>query len=376
MMERFEPPGNSGQERKGSTASKPPKDGHAKRKCGRPPPTVFTAAELMAQDIPPVRWILPRILPEGLTILAGKPKMGKSWLALDLSVAVATGGKVLGIQVEQGDVLYLALEDTKRRLQDRLKLITSGTSAPLDGLSFEIDWLPFDQGGLDYLDQWLGDHPAVRLVVIDTFARVRRKQRPNASVYGEDYAATHEVKALADKHRVAILLVHHLRKGGAADPVEEVSGSTGLTGAADGVLVLRRERGQADAILCATGRDIDEKEIALSWDRASVRWRLLGDADDYRLSPEREQIRRALIEAGQPLSPKEVAEALSKDDNSVRQLIWKMEKEGQIKSTGSGQYIVNNIDNHKRSNSGNGNNEATGPLSLLPVIQEGLLVDA
>ncbi len=125
MMERVEPPGNVGQERKGSTASKSPKDGHAERKCARPPPTVFTAAELMAQDIPPVRWILPGILPEGLTILAGKPKMGKSWLALDLSVAVATGGKVLGLQVEQAGVLYLALEDTKRRLQDRLKILTS-----------------------------------------------------------------------------------------------------------------------------------------------------------------------------------------------------------------------------------------------------------
>ncbi len=105
-------------------------------------------------------------------------------------------------------------------------------------------------------------------------------------------------------------------------------------------------------------------------------WGLLGNADDYRLSPEREQIRRVLIDAGEPLLPKEVAETLSKDDNSVRQLLWKMEKEGQVISAGSGQYIVNNIDNHKRSNSGNGNNEATGPLSLLPVIQEGLLGDA
>ncbi len=347
------------------------KDDHNRSGGARPPPSVFTAADLIAQIIPPVRWVLPGILPEGLTILAGKPKMGKSWLALDLAIAVATGGMVLGIQVERADVLYLALEDTKSRLQSRLKKLTWGITAQLDGLSLEIDWPPFGQHGLTHLEEWLGTHPAVGLVIIDTFARVRRKPKTNANVYADDYAAAHEVKALADKHRVAILLVHHLRKCGATDPVEEVSGSTGLTGAADGVLVLKRERGQADATLFTTGRDIDEEEIALNWDRESAKWRALGKADDYRLSLERDEIRRVLTEAREPMSPAEVAEALGKSHNSVKQLMWKMEKDGQIESTGSGRYIVNNFNNPIDSNNlSNSDNQATDRLPRLPVIQE------
>ena len=339
------------------------------KKHGAPTPSVFTAAELMLEEIPPVRWILPGILPEGLTILAGKPKMGKSWLALDLALAVANGGKALGIQVEQGDVLYLALEDTKRRLQSRIEILTSGTSGNLGNLSFEISWPPFDQGGLEHLDRWLEKQPSTRLVIIDTFARVRIKQRSNANIYSEDYGAAYMVKALADKHRVAILLIHHLRKARASDPIEEISGSTGLTGAADNLLVLRRERGQADAFLCVTGRDIDEAELALMWDATTAHWKCLGAADDYRLSAEREEIRRALLKAAQPLSPKEVAEAIGKNDNAVKQLLWKMQRNGQVEPVGSGKYTVDNNDNQiEDGNSDNGSNPPR--LPRLPVIHD------
>ena len=175
------------------------------------------------------------------------------------------------------------------------------------------------------------------------------------------------VKALADKHRVAILLVHHLRKTRASDPIEEVSGSTGLTGAADGVLVLRRERGQADAFLCVTGRDIDEQELALSFDTPTAQWKYLGAADDYRLSAEREEIRRALLKAARPLSPKEVAEAIGKKDNAVKQLLWKMLRDGQVNPAGTGTYTLDNNDN--RIEDGNRDNRSN-PLRLpgLPVI--------
>src|SRR5918992_3521750 len=92
---------------------------------------IFTAAELMAEDLPPVRWVVPEILPEGVTFLAGKPKLGKSWMGLGLGIAVATGGVALGTkQVEQGEVLYLALEDNKRRIQNRLNKLLAGRPAP------------------------------------------------------------------------------------------------------------------------------------------------------------------------------------------------------------------------------------------------------
>lgn len=326
-----------------------------------PGPQPFTAKALMAEEIPPVRWVVPGMLPEGLTILAGRPKIGKSWLVLDLGLTAATGGRVLGhIQLDQSEVLCLALEDSKRRLQERLTTLLardSANGAP-EALVFGIQWHRFDAGGLVALDRYLTEHPEVRLVIIDPFERVRRKRRPNANLYAEDYAAAQELKAVADKHHVAILVVHHLRKAEADDPIELVNGSTGLTAAADTILVLKRQRGQAAAVLYATGRDIDEQELALGWDNASCHWSLLGSASDFRLSPERDEIRRVLAEAGKPLFPKEVAEALGKDHNAVKQLLWKMANDGQVKLAGSGRYTIDNSTNRgKGGNSGNSGNQ-------------------
>src|SRR5215207_710344 len=225
-----------------------------------------SATELMAIEFPEPRWIVPGIVPEGTTILAGKPKMGKSWLALGTSVAVAAGGVALGTKrVERGAVLYLALEDNPRRLQSRLKKLLPGGAAP-EGLELATEWPRLGDGGLDALEAWLNTHPDARLVVIDTLAKFRTGQT-GKSLYKEDYEAVEPLVELAAHHNVAILIVHHLRKLGADDPLDQVSGSMGLTGGADGALVLNRERGRADAYLYVTGRDIEEeKELALSWD--------------------------------------------------------------------------------------------------------------
>src|SRR5215212_8360654 len=201
-----------------------------------------SAKELMAIEFPLPRWIVPGIVPEGTTILAGKPKMGKSWLALGTSLAVAAGGIALGTKrVERGAVLYLALEDNPRRLQSRLKKLLPGGAAP-EGLELATEWPRLGDGGLDALEAWLNTHPDARLVVIDTLAKIRAGQS-GKNLYKEDYEAVEPLVELAAHHNVAILIVHHLRKLGAEDPLDQVSGSMGLTGGADGALVLNRERG-------------------------------------------------------------------------------------------------------------------------------------
>src|SRR6266567_3107932 len=244
---------------------------------GKPSPSPLQ--ELLARNLPPVRWAIPDILPEGLNLLAGKPKQGKSWLALAISLAIAAGGYALGKQpVTQGQVLYLALEDNERRLQSRARQLLASMAEVPDGIEFELRWPRLDQGGLRYLEEYLQSHPQVRLVVIDTWAKVspcsKGRQR---SQYEEDYEALTPLKHLADDYRVSILAVHHLRKLVADDVLDEISGSIGVTGAEDGAPILKRERGQSEAMLYVTGRDIEQdQQLALVFDRTTATWTLAG----------------------------------------------------------------------------------------------------
>jgi hypothetical protein len=300
----------------------------------------FTVVELMAEELPEVKWVVPGILPEGVTLLAGKPKLGKSWLALGLAIAVATGGAALGNkQVEAGDVLYMALEDNRRRLRKRFGKLLSG-----DGphrLYIAIECPRMDKGGAKALEEWLEEHPDARLVVVDILKRVRPRAPASRSVYEADYEALEAMQRLAGEYGVSILVVHHLRKLDADDPLDEVSGSTGLSGGADGVLVLKRDRGRADAFLHVTGREIEEEaELALRWDSGLASWTLMGDAEEYRVSQERQDIIRVLEESGVPMTPTEVAEILDKKVNTVKYLMWKMFKDGQLSSTGDGRYSL------------------------------------
>ena len=149
----------------------------------------FTAADLMKEDLPPVMWAVPGILPEGLSLLAGKPKLGKSWLALGLAVAKASGGVALGkIPVDRGEVLYLALEDNRRRLQNRLRKVLNGDPPP-GGLHIATEWPRVDEGGADDLDDWLAVHPDAGLVVVDILKVVRPSVSGNRGIYDADYEA-------------------------------------------------------------------------------------------------------------------------------------------------------------------------------------------
>jgi hypothetical protein len=307
-------------------------------------PETFTASDLMAADLPEVRWIVPEILPEGVTILGGKPKMGKSWLALGLAVAVASGGVALGVKpVEQGEVLYLALEDNRRRLQKRLKKLLI-VEAPAR-LHIATNWPRMDDGGAEMLGGWLDEHPEARLVVVDILKKVRPKASVHRSVYEADCEALEAMQRLAGEYGVALLVVHHLRKLGATDPLGELSGSTGLSGGADGILVLKRDRSRADAYLHVTGREIEEEaELALRWDAELASWTLAGDAEEYRRSEEQGEILRLVQGSSEPVAPKEVAEILEKNASTVRTLMRKMANAGILMAHGGRYTPVDSVD--------------------------------
>lgn len=303
------------------------------------PRTSWTATEIMALEFAEPRWAVPGIVAEGVTLLAGAPKIGKSWLALNISAAVAAGGKALSkLDVVGGDVLYLALEDNPRRLQSRLGKVLAGQPAS-PRLTFTIACEALPAGGSERIASWLEGHPDARLVVVDVFARVRGMAPSNLSSYDADYLAMVQLKRLADRYSVAILVVHHTRKAASEDFLDAVSGTNGLAGAADAVLVLRRARGKADAELHVTGRDVEEAEHALDFDPRLGCWQLLdGPPSDYTLGDTRKAILDHLRDVGSG-TPKQVAEALSLEHNTVKQRLWRMAKDDQIDTDGSGTYF-------------------------------------
>ncbi len=297
-----------------------------------------------------MKWAIPDVLPEGVTILGGKPKIGKSWFALGLCVSTATGGTALGTkQVEQGDVLYLALEDNARRLKGRLQKILS--VAPPHNLEIYLEWARLDNKGDKHLEQWLETHPNARLIVIDTLEKIRKSTR-GTNVYADDYAALEKLLPLAAKYNVSIMVVHHVSKREAEDPLDELSGSTGLSGGVDSALILKRVRGSSNATLIVTGRDVDDQELALQWNEDVAGWSITGDAPHSDLSETRQKIRRALEEAGEPLGPKEVAVATGLKVDVVKVQLPKMSDDEQIEKLARGKYAVTSVTSDTLSGEG------------------------
>ncbi len=338
-------------------------------------PTMITAADLMAKTFPDPRWAVEGFVPEGLTIYAGPPKIGKSWFMLNAGVGVALGGMVAGaVPADPGDVLYLALEDTERRLQERLHRVLQGGQPP-SRLHLATQWPTLAEGGTAHLDTWLTTHPDARLVVVDTFQKLRGPATGDKQLYAADYAVAGQLKAVADRHGVAIVCVHHTRKAMAEDPIDTVSGTTGLAGAADTICVLRKEIGKADGTLYVRGRDVQEASHALSFDPVTCCWTLMGDAAEYRRSGERRAILDLLSDTGAPMTPTQIAEALDKKANAVRVLLHKMAKAGEVDGLGglyrlplTPLYIGNTTNASNPGNAGNAGNvptpdSITGPES-------------
>ena len=299
-----------------------------------------------------MRWTIPEILPEGLTLLAGKPKLGKSWLALSVALSIAAGGVALGAQpVAKGDVLYLALEDNARRLQSRARrLLESMTETP-SNLEFALDWPRLGEGGLAYLEEYLKAHPDLRLVVIDTWARVAPPSgERRCSQYEGDYESLTPLKRLADTYHVSILAVHHLRKTGSSDVLDEIIGSTGVTGAVDGTMILKRDRGQTDATLFVTGRDVErEQQLALSFDATTALWTLVGNAEELCCTRARQEILDLLREQGPDgMSAREIAATLQKNYHTTRSLLRKMEDAGEVRHA-NGHYLAVSADSRQQS---------------------------
>ena len=296
------------------------------------------AQTLRYKEFPPIKWAVEGFLPSGLSVLAGGPKVGKSILSLHLSLAVCTGGYAFGkIPVQQGDVLYLALEDTDRRLKERI--IGSDIDDDIDISRLRLaTYVPRQyEGGMEYIQDWLEENPEARLVIIDTLQKFRKQLSGKNSMYSEDYDVMSDIKKLADEFDVPILVIHHLKKAMAEDWLNEISGSQGIAGAADTIFALKRARTENGGILHRTGRDVEEADFAMELD--GYGWVLKGDAELFTMPQWKKQILDYLREHNS-VTPMELSEALHLKISTAKTNLNRLKSEGLITRAGYGRYTL------------------------------------
>ena len=229
-------------------------------------------AALMSQPLRPPDFVVDSLLSQGLHILAGYPKVGKSWLVLWLAVMVAKGEPVWDMATRQGHTLYLCLEDSVLRIQNRLFEITE--DAP-ESVHFCTECAPIGQGLEEQIETFSMEHPGTVLVIIDTLQMVRPI---HDATYANDYRDMSVLKRLADRLGLAILLIHYLRKEKAEDVFHRISGTTAISGAVDSNFTLvEKRRGSGRAKLTCIGRDIEYRELELERNADNV-WELLSDS--------------------------------------------------------------------------------------------------
>jgi hypothetical protein len=341
-------------------------------------------AWLDRQQFPPLAYAVPGIVPEGLVLKVGAPKIGKSWLVLSHALAAASGGVTLdAIPVgPPRPVLYLALEDGDRRLQQRCRQLLGPEPIPA-----AFDYLTRVMPGqvIATISAWLelhADGPA--FVILDTLGKVMPTALPGESAYQRDYRVGSTLRALCDGHRGLTLLVnHHDRKAGSDDFVDSVSGTHGLAGAADTILVLVRDRHGTDGLLKVTGRDVPEGEYALRFLDGS-HWTL--DGDDLGSAAQRANERQVTAGLGdrsadvvgyvgkhpEGISPSAVAAALGMDAGQVRVYLGRAVQAGRIEKPARGLYTpVTTVTSVASVGAelpleGNTRNSSNGPLGQTP----------
>ena len=231
---------------------------------------------LMAQEYEPLRFSIDKILPHGLFIMAGSGKIGKSWLALDIGVCVATGNKLWDFPAEQGDALYLALEDNLPRLQKRLDKIDAA-SLDISRLKLTTASFGINSGLIGQVNKFVAKYPETNLIIIDTLERIRDTET-DKNIYSCDYRDMTILREIINSHKVTLLLIHHTRKLSDPDPLNTLSGSMGLVGATDGVFVLEKEtRAGSKAKLTIANRDTEGFCFKLELDPETCKWRFLGN---------------------------------------------------------------------------------------------------
>jgi hypothetical protein len=313
------------------------------------PGTEIDAADLLDMAFPDVNVIVPDVLVEGVSIIAAKPKIGKTWLVLNLCTAAANGAVFFGHRLQRCETLMVALEDNQRRLQSRLRKMVRVLGRPPKGaMHIRYEWKAGIEGAA-FLDAYLTANPRVQIVAIDTWRKIAPQRRRGQDIVSEDYATIKAYNDVAGRHRVAVVVVMHQKKGDQDDDwIDGISGSHGFTAACDTIMNLRRARGEDDATLSVTGRDLEhDNDLGLHFDRANGVWEMVGTAAQVQAGEERREVLHVLrVNAGQPMTRKEIDQAVERTHNRKRsrtaldKLINGMLDAGLIVAAGVGGYTL------------------------------------
>lgn len=229
---------------------------------------------LIDMNLPRTKFVIQGILPLGLAIIAGAPKVGKSWLMLDWCVKIAKGENIWNFKTTQGTTLYLCLEDNNSRIQDRLLTITDEVTS---NVYFVTDCSSLSDGLEEQIRNFVNEHSDTVLIVIDTLQMVRQNTKDIS--YASDYKEIETIKHIADELQIAILLVHHMRKQNDKDPLNKLSGTNGIAGGADTIFTLdKSKRSQNNATFICTGRDIEYREFELNFNKEDCVWAMIADS--------------------------------------------------------------------------------------------------
>lgn len=256
----------------------------------------ITAAELMKADIPPIEWLIEKLLPVGLGMIGAPSKYYKSYMALGMCNCICLGREFLKHGCVKYECLYLDLESTKRRPKTRLKQILQGENPPegLHILTSEDGVKRIGEGFEEQMVDQLKQHPAIKLIVVDVFQMIRQPGKSGQSGYDRDYEDFKALKKLSDANNIAILLIHHTRK--MKDPTDvfnELSGSVGVMGALDVAWVISKEdRYSEEGTLYITGRDMESIKLKIRFNKKTFQWEYVGteeEVNDQRLLQEYEE---------------------------------------------------------------------------------------
>jgi len=241
----------------------------------------IAASDLQTAKIDPPEWLIPDVLPQGLAILCASSKVGKSWMAMQMCLAISRGKEFLDYASNQAGCLYLALEDGIFRLKDRLNKVLDGGKAPSNFyLSIKANGL--DGGLIKQLDEEFEEHPDIKLIIIDTLQKVRGSAKKDEIAYATDYRELGALKEYADNKRICIFLIHHLRKmADENDVFNMISGSNGIMGVCDTIFIIyKKKRQDENAVLFMTGRDIRQQDVVVHFDETKYRWEMVGTAEE------------------------------------------------------------------------------------------------